>query len=73
MAKANDLKIDIVDTDIKSPSPEYLKLNKLGKVPTFVGSDGYVLYECIAIAIYGKSGELVLSWAVASSRPCVMI
>merc|ERR1711977_558566 len=33
-------------------SAEYLKINKLGKVPTFVGADGYTLHECIAIAIY---------------------
>lgn len=36
----------------KGVSTEYLKLNKLGKVPTFEGSDGYVLSECMAIAIY---------------------
>ena len=34
---------------------EYRKLNKLGKVPTFEGSDGYILSECLAIAIYRKS------------------
>lgn len=42
-------------TDTSKPAPEYLKYNKLGKVPTFVGADGYVLSECIAIAIYGTS------------------
>ncbi|EON96143.1 putative elongation factor 1-gamma protein [Phaeoacremonium minimum UCRPA7] len=52
VAKANDVKLDIVDTDTKKPTAEYLKQNKLGKVPTFVGADGYVLSECIAIAIY---------------------
>lgn len=35
-------------------STEYLKLNKLGKVPTFEGADGFVLSECIAIAVYRK-------------------
>jgi elongation factor 1-gamma len=30
----------------------YRKLNSLAKVPTFVGSDGFVLSECIAIALY---------------------
>ena len=35
-------------------SAEYLQLNKLGKVPTFEGADGFVLTECIAIAVYRK-------------------
>lgn len=35
-------------------STDYLKLNKLGKVPTFEGADGFVLSECIAIAVYRK-------------------
>merc|ERR1711964_378208 len=43
----------IVETEpAKGVSAEYLKINKLGKVPTFVGADGYTLHECIAIAIY---------------------
>ena len=58
MAKANGLELDIVETDTNNPSAEYLKYNKLGKVPTFVGSDGYVLHECIAIAIYRTSAQL---------------
>jgi len=33
---------------------DYRKLNKLGRIPTFEGSDGYILSECIAIAIYRK-------------------
>jgi len=33
-------------------SEEYKKVNPLGKIPTFVGADGFVLSECIAIAIY---------------------
>lgn len=35
-------------------SEEYKKVNPLGKIPTFVGADGFVLSECIAIAIYSK-------------------
>lgn len=57
VAKANKLDLEIVDTD-KSKGPlstEYLKLNKLGKIPSFVGADGYELTECIAIAIYVTS------------------
>lgn len=54
VAKANDLQLDIVEVDTTKPTPEYLKLNKLGKVPTFESEDGFVLYECMAIAIYSK-------------------
>lgn len=54
VAKANDLELDIVEVDTTNPTPEYLKLNKLGKVPTFVGEDGFALYECMAIAIFSK-------------------
>lgn len=54
MAKANDVDLEIVEVDTASPSADYLKLNKLGKVPTFEGEDGYVLYECMAIAIYSR-------------------
>lgn len=53
VAKANNLQLEVVETDTSKPTAEYLKYNKLSKVPTFVGSDGYVLSECIAIAIYG--------------------
>lgn len=39
----------------KGVSTEYLKLNKLGKVPTFEGADGFVLSEAVAIAVYRRS------------------
>jgi elongation factor 1-gamma len=53
VAKENGLEIEFVDTEpAKGVSAEYLKLNKLGKVPTFEGADGFVLSECIAIAVY---------------------
>jgi elongation factor 1-gamma len=55
VAKANNIDLELVDTDsTKGISPEYLKINKLGKIPTFVGADGYILHEAIAIAIYSK-------------------
>lgn len=41
--------------DTTKPSGEHLKANGLGKIPAFVGEDGYALSECIAIAIYGMS------------------
>lgn len=53
VAKANKLDLEEVPVDTEKPSLEYLKLNKLGKVPSFVGADGYELTESIAIAIYG--------------------
>jgi len=53
VAKANNVELTIVETEpAKGVSAEYLKINKLGKVPTFVGADGYTLHECVAIAIY---------------------
>ena len=40
-------------------SPEYLALNPMGKVPTFVDDDGYTLWESPAILVYlaGKHPE----------------
>ena len=64
VAKENGLDIEFVDTEpAKGVSTEYLKLNKLGKVPTFEGADGFVLSECIAIAVYRKCPALPISSA----------
>ena len=53
VAKANNLKLDLVDTNPgKGVSDDYRKLNKLGRIPTFEGKDGYTLSEAMAIAIY---------------------
>ncbi|KND93851.1 Elongation factor 1-gamma 1 [Tolypocladium ophioglossoides CBS 100239] len=52
VAKANNLDLKIVEADTTKPSVEHLKANGLGKIPTFIGEDGYALSECIAIAIY---------------------
>lgn len=66
VAKANNLKLDIEHTEpAKGVSDDYRKLNKLGKVPTFEGSDGYILSECLAIAIYRKSR---ISGSVGTAR-----
>jgi hypothetical protein len=55
VAKANELDVELVETKpTEGVSTEFLKLNKLGKIPTFEGADGYVLSECIAIAVYRK-------------------
>ena len=54
MAKANNVDLDIVTTEpANGVSNDYLRLNHLGKIPSFVGEDGYELTESIAIAIYG--------------------
>ena len=55
VAKDNKIDLEIVETTTPCSSSDYKKLNKLGKVPTFEGSDGYILTECIAIAIYSMS------------------
>jgi len=55
VAVANNIDLEIVTADvINGVDAEFLKINPLGKIPTFVGSDGYVLTESIAIAIYSK-------------------
>lgn len=59
VAKENSLDLEWVETvPSKGVATEYLKLNKLGKVPTFEGADGYVLTECIAIAVYCEWAHL---------------
>lgn len=61
VAKENGLDIEFVHTEpANGVSTEYLKLNKLGKVPTFEGADGFVLSECIAIAVYRMCRPLLL-------------
>jgi elongation factor 1-gamma len=73
VAKANKLDLEVVTVDTKAPTAEYLKLNKLGKVPTFVGSDGYVLTECIAIAIYGGFPVIRYTLHEAGAAPFTMM
>ncbi|KAL8792410.1 MAG: hypothetical protein Q9195_005024 [Heterodermia aff. obscurata] len=54
IAKGQGLKLDVVYAD-KGNAKNYEKLltyNPLGQVPVFVGADGYVLTECIPIALY---------------------
>jgi len=55
IAKENNLDVTLEQTNVPGgapPSEEYLKLHPLGKIPTFKGSDGFVLTEVIAITIY---------------------
>lgn len=50
------MELEIVPTEpAKGLSNDYLRINHLGKIPSFVGEDGYELTESIAIAIYSTS------------------
>jgi elongation factor 1-gamma len=55
VAKANNLELNIVEAPKGQPSIEHKKAHGLGKIPAFVGEDGFALSECIAIAIYVTS------------------
>jgi len=71
VAKANNLDLELVNVDLDNKPADYLKINKLGLVPTLVASDGYVLSECIAIAIYGESGSFPSSPAPPRRGPTI--
>lgn len=63
VAKANALDVELVD--VKPGDDKLVEKFPLGKVPGFVGADGYTLHECNAIAIYCKSilkepGQIVM-------------
>ncbi|ETI23050.1 hypothetical protein G647_04846 [Cladophialophora carrionii CBS 160.54] len=55
VAKENNLDLELVETRPPITDTEYLKLNPLGRVPTFVGANGFILTESLAIAIYFAS------------------
>ena len=61
VAKANGLDLEKVAADASKPSVEHLKASPLGKIPAFLGEDGFPLSECIAIAIYGTSRVIYAS------------
>lgn len=83
VAKANGLDLEIVHTKPPSELPDdYLKINPLGKIPTFVGADGYELTEAIAIAIYSMHStlrslylifSLMMKRIIKYSYPCLKI
>lgn len=55
VAKENNIDLELVETVPATGVPtDYLKINKLGRVPTFVGADGFILSECLAIAVYSE-------------------
>ena len=56
LAKLLDLDVKLVHIDgSEDADPSYLALNPLGKIPTFVDGDGFVLTECCAILTYSES------------------
>lgn len=58
VAAATGFDVEVVETNPQHGlSDEYLQLNKLGKTPTLVSSDGTVLTECMAIILYVASQD----------------
>ncbi|GIZ46257.1 hypothetical protein CKM354_000938900 [Cercospora kikuchii] len=58
LAVAKSYGLDLATKTVVSAedaSDEYLDLNPLGKVPTLVGANGFVVSECIAVALYVTS------------------
>ncbi|ODA81087.1 hypothetical protein RJ55_04050 [Drechmeria coniospora] len=51
-AAASKLDLEFEYIDLGKPTKRHLDANGLGKFPAFVGTDGFALSECIAIAIY---------------------
>lgn len=58
VAKAAGLDVELAEITFPA-SDDYRKINPLGKIPSFVGSDGFVLTECIAIAVYCKISHML--------------
>lgn len=52
VAKANALDVEVLD--VKPHDEKLVEEFPLGRVPGFIGADGYKLHECTAIAIYCK-------------------
>lgn len=80
VAKANKLDLDIVETvPANGVSQDYLKINHLGRIPSFVGADGYTLTESMAIAIYSSLTPLcavtytiqMMKDSIKYSYPCL--
>ncbi|KAL2132797.1 hypothetical protein VTI74DRAFT_3366 [Chaetomium olivicolor] len=58
IAKAANLPLELVAITSSQEAPDsYRKLNPLGKIPTLVTAKGFVLPECIAIALYITSQD----------------
>ncbi|KAL4987673.1 glutathione S-transferase [Aspergillus falconensis] len=61
LAKLNNLDLRIVYAEKKNKEAfeELCKYNPFGQVPTFVGTDGFVLSECIPLTLYCTQ---ILQW-----------
>lgn len=59
LSKHMGLEIEVVETahHLDGVPELYLNINPLGKTPTFVGADGLVLTECMAIMLYVASQD----------------
>ncbi|OAQ63481.1 elongation factor 1 gamma domain-containing protein [Pochonia chlamydosporia 170] len=55
VAKANNLDLKISEIEFGKPTAEHQTASGLGKIPAFVGEDGFALSEAIAVAIYVTS------------------
>lgn len=73
VAQANKLDLEIVETvPANGVSQDYLKINRLGRVPSFVGADGYTLTESMAIAIYSTSAPpSAISYALCMMKDLI--
>ncbi|KAF5027317.1 hypothetical protein F66182_561 [Fusarium sp. NRRL 66182] len=68
VAKANDLELNVVEAEKGNATAEHLKASPLGKIPAFVGEDGYALSECVALAIYTFVGTFANPAIVTSQN-----
>ena len=73
VAKANNLELNIVEANTGAPSVEHLKAHGLGKVPAFLGEDGFALSECIAIAIYSTFAPFELYLPLSFSLAAILM
>lgn len=73
---ANAAGLDVELEEITFPASEdYRKIHPLGKIPAFVRSNGFVLTECIAIAVYCKIPHMlgVLEYRYYLLKPLILI
>jgi len=72
IAQMNSLDVELVETNPNKgnfPQDYTSKINRLGKIPSFVGADGFVLNEVLAIAVYCKFSAVLLALFSLSSLP----
>ncbi|KAI9146902.1 NAD dependent epimerase/dehydratase [Paramyrothecium foliicola] len=52
IAKARNIDLRFNYVNLSDPAGDHLSASPLGKIPAFIGNDGFKLSECIAIAVY---------------------